>query len=220
MIIGLVVVISLIAIGLGIYKYRTTTGTIETMDPIFASAPVTQTAQHSVFMEDIYVGKSVKLDPTLKFMVTNVLFAFPTTDIVIESFNYLDIDGNKLEVINCKSGGLTYIIVDDTVEDTTYFFQKLMTSTGTEEDCAIVDDKLNLTENGQTYTYEDISGLIKAGWSDKATSSNRGGTRLVRLYEREVTPEYEEKMLLMMPDTTTLVYYMGFAIERNQLENI
>jgi len=132
---------------------------------VFSSTPATPKVVHSRYFEDqLYVGKTVKLDSTLKVMLTNVMFGFPDSPLIVGGFRYFDIDGNTFEeVVFDKIGNKNYIMLYDSFEESIYFLNRVMTTGvyGTELPPMASQDVIELTEDDKTYAYEDFSGLIK-----------------------------------------------------------
>ncbi len=173
----------------------------------------------SKFFDTIYVGMMTKLDSTLKYMVQNVLFEFPSTSLTVQSFNQFDVDGNPFEVINFeKNNGKQYIIVHDEVENTNYFLQELMTIDTSRTTSEITYDNIPLEENGEKYEYIDFSGLIQIKWRDHNNSYL--SDKLIRLYSREIAADNEEYLMLLEDSNHKLTFYVGFVITSSQLDNV
>ena len=126
--IGLIVLALLIIglfIGIALYrkkqnKTQTTpeiiaTGVADKVTNMFDSRPATpQIIRSNYFPDQLYVGKTVKLDPTLKAMFTNLLFGFPDSPLIVGGFSSFDIDGNQFEQITFdKVGPKSYIMLHD-----------------------------------------------------------------------------------------------------------
>jgi hypothetical protein len=177
-----------------------------------------------VFPDKQYVGQMSKLDPSLRVMFPNVLFGFPTDPLIVKEFKYFEVDNNKFEVIVFDNIGTKhYILIHDSYENTTYFLNRLMTQATTNDYAPITQDVIVLDENDTGYTYTDLSGLIEIqvySENNKGERQNIQNNSLIRVYEREVTPDDNEFLFLMCDKPSVIDYYVGFRISILQLENI
>jgi hypothetical protein len=173
----------------------------------------------SNFFDNMYVGMMTKLDPTLKYMVQNAMFEFPSTSLTVKSFNNFDITSNPFELITFDLiDGKQYVLVHDEVENTNYFLQELMTIDTSRTTSEITYDNIPLEENGEKYEYTDFSGLIQIKWRDHNNSYL--SDKLIRMYLREITPDNEEYLMLLEDSNHKLTFYVGFVVTKSQLENV
>lgn len=215
-------IIAIIAIFFAARKYfETTKGEPLVKNPFDNTPKAFDNVVRSKFYPDrLYVGKTSKLDPTLRVMFPNALFGFPTESLTVQEFNYFTIDGNEFEeVVFERTGDQQYVMLIDTYEHNIYFLNKVMSQQIQNGDTPPMasQDSIVLEENEKEYTYEDMSGLIEVRVSNKNHSSHG---RLIRVYEREVTPEDNEYLICMLDKPTVVDYYIGFHIQMIQLENL
>jgi hypothetical protein len=231
MIFGIVVICVIIGI-IGFYVYRTwfyvpkSTINSDGVDvsqhrgQIFDHTMVNAIHRSKYFPDDLYIGRMAKLDPSLKVMFKNVLFGFPIDPLIVNKFLYFDIDGNPFEEVQFdKIGVKDYILLYDTTEKVIYFLNKLMTIgiPEGEQPAMVTDDVIVLEEAGEKYTYNDFSGLIKV----RVTSAGDSAfDRLIRVYQREITPDDNEYCIMMMNTPGVVSIYIGFNIGIIQLEII
>ena len=223
MIIGIIVGIAVIGIvSYAAYKYFSVTKGEAEVNRIFTGqqSAESQIVRSKFFPDLWYVGKTFKLDSTLRVMFPNALIAFPTDILTIKEFRYFDIDGNDFEeVIFEKQGDKTYIMLYDKFEHNIYFLNRVMSQYLNAGDTPPMAqyDSIPLEENGNEYVYADMSGLLEVQVSGKNIS--RHG-RLIRVYEREVTPEDNEYLICMLDKKDTVDYFIGFFIDKSQLEDL
>ena len=188
---------------------------------IFSSKPTTPAVIRSKFFPDqLYVNKQIKLDPLLRVMLKNLLFLFPTDALIVDKFKYFDVDGNPFEEIDFQRiGNASYRVLFDKFENTMYFLNHVMSTTLTDGEVPPMasQDVVTLTENEDTYEYTDMSGLLNVQLS---SSGLYGKDRLIRVYEREITPEDNEYLICIMDTHNVVDYYVGFNISHLQLEDI
>lgn len=174
------------------------------------------------FPDQLYVGKQVKLDNSIRVMLKNLLFLFPTEALIVDSFKYFDIDGNPFEEIDFqKIGTNAYKVLYDQSEQTMYFLNHVMSTTLDKDEVPPMasQDVVTLTEGDDIYEYTDMSGLIEVAVHDsKGSTLNK--SRLIRVYEREVTPDDNEYLICIMNSLNAVDYYVGFNISSLQLEDI
>lgn len=189
---------------------------------VFSSKANTQNVVRSKFFPDVlYVGKTSKLDPTLRVMFPNVLFGFPVDPLIVSGFRYFKVDDNPFEeVIFEKLGDKNYIMLYDKHENQIYFLNRLMSQViGKNETPPMASqDIISLEENATIYYYNDFSGLIETQVEENGRLRNQ--YRLIRVYEREVTPDDNEYLICMMDKTDVIDYYIGFNISIHQLEEV
>lgn len=172
------------------------------------------------FPDQLYVGKQVKLDSSLRVMLNNLLFLFPTDALIVDKFKYFDVEGNPFEEIDFQKIGTSgYRVLYDKFENTMYFLNHVMsTPVGNDETPVMVsNDVVTLTEDGNTYEYTDMSGLLNVSLKQ---DGQYGKDRLIRVYEREITPEDNEYLICIMDKHNVVEYFVGFNISPLQLEDI
>lgn len=227
------IVIVLIIISIAVYRKKHTnhtqtpveiiaTNVAERATNMFSSTPSVPAVIRSIYFPDqLYVSKTVKLDSSLKVMFTNLLFGFPDAHLVVEKFQYFEIDGNRFEeVVFEKIGPKNYIMLHDSYEETNYFLNRVMTQ-GVSANVIppmASQDEIELVENGQKYLYQDFSGLIEVVVRDELGGFNN--QRLIRVYSREITPEDNEFLICMQDKSGVVDYYIGFNISIHQLEDL
>ena len=216
----------LIFIGVAIWwmAYRRNPSIILPEDPtvgIFSSKPSTPAIVRSKFFSDqLYVGKQVKLDPSLRVMLNNLLFLFPTDALIVDKFKYFDVEGNPFEEIDFQKIGTSgYRVLYDKFENTMYFLNHVMTTNIGDGEVPPMasQDVVTLTENDDTYEYTDMSGLLQVSLKQ---DGQYGKDRLIRVYEREITPDDNEYLICIMDKHNVVDYYVGFNISPLQLEDI
>lgn len=184
--------------------------------------PVTPSVVHSKFFPDqLYVGKTVKLDPTMEFILDNLLFAFPTDMLMVKEFKYFDIDGNPFEeVVFDKIGPKNYTALYDQSEHVIYFLNRVMSATINPGELPPMasQDVIELEENDNKYQYNDMSGLIEVRVTSQNTYSSHN--RLIRVYERPITDEDSEYLICMCDKPDVVDYYIGFIVTINQLQDL
>ena len=219
--IGLIVVLVIIVgLGIGAYKYGIITGKVNLKkgNNVFSSKAKTQQIQrirNDKLQDDFYQGKRVKLDPSFKYVIKNALFQFPNDELTIKSFNSFSIDGNELNIVNFD--GNQYIALWDDFENKLTFYQKVMTNSVSDFN-PILENELELTEEDKQHTYRDASGLVEVDYRDN--DGKKLNERLIRLYEQVSSHEEVEYLLLTMDNTTHVTYYVGYNIELSQLESV
>lgn len=188
---------------------------------IFSSKPSAPAIVRSKFFPDqLYVGKQVILDSSLRVMLNNLLFLFPTDALIVDKFKYFDVEGNSFEEIDFqKIGTSSYRVLYDNVESTMYFLNHVMTTNLDDGEVPPMasQDVVTLTENDDTYEYTDMSGLLQVTLNQ---DGQYGKDRLIRVYEREITPEDNEYLICIMDKHNVVDYYVGFNISPLQLEDI
>ena len=187
---------------------------------IFDHSMVSAVKRSKYFPDDLYIGRMSKLDPSLKVLFKNLLFGFPVDPLIVHKFAYFDIDGNPFEeVIFDKIGTKDYTLLYDSTEKCIYFLNKLMSYAVTEgtEPQMVTDDVIELDEAGEKYTYDDFSGLIKV---HVTSEGDRAYDRLIRVYQREITPDDNEYAVFFMDKPGVISIYIGFNIGIIQLEEI
>lgn len=161
------------------------------------------------YPDQLYVGKMVKLDASLKSIFRNALFGFPTDPLIVKAFNYFSIDDNKFEeIVFDKIGVKNYIMLHDSFENINYFLNRLMTQAVDE---TITQDAITLNENDKEYVYNDMSGLIEVNVSNHQ--------RLIRVYSRDITADDQEFLVLIQDKPDVIDFYIGFNISVLQLED-
>jgi hypothetical protein len=218
----IVIALAILAIWFGIKKYLGRNKPIEeqVMFNRFASPAVPTISRSKFFPDQLYVGKISKLDTSIRYLLTNLLFAFPTDPLIVKEFKLFDIDGNEFEeVVFDKLGVKNYIMLIDHVEQNIYFLNRVMSTTINSGDIPPMacQDVIELEEGGTTFEYTDMSGLIEVQVSQFGSHKNN---RLIRVYEREVTPEDQEFLICIQDKPGVVDYYLGFNITINQLEDI
>lgn len=229
------IVLALLVIGLfiGIALYRKKHNKTQTSAEIIATGvankvtnmfdlqpPAPQVVHSKFFPDQLYIGKTVKLDPTLKVMFTNLLFGFPVSPLIVSDFSYFDIDGNQFEQVTFdKIGAKSYIMLHDSFEETNYFLNRVMSQGVAKNETPPMaeQEEITLTEAGQTYVYKDFSGLIEVKVRDEKGFKHH---RLIRVYNRELTPEDDEYLITIMDKPDVVDYYIGFNISVLQLEDL
>jgi hypothetical protein len=187
---------------------------------IFDHTEIPIVKRSKYFPNDLYVNRMFKLDPSLKLMFNNVLFGFPVDPLIVSKFAYFEIDGNEFEEVRFNKVGVKdYIILYDSSEKQIYFLNRLMTFAvpSGQDPQMITDDVVILEEAGQKYVYDDFSGLIRV----YVTSDDEPGIdRLIRVYQREITPDDNEYCVHIMNKPNVVDIYVGFNIGIVQLEQI
>ncbi len=207
--------------GYSLWTYISVTKGTPVKNPFDNKPTAAETIVRSKIYPDLlYVGKSSKLDPTLRVMFPNALIAFPTDILTVKEFRYFEIDGNEFEeVIFEKQDRKEYTMLIDTYEHKIYFLNRVMSQQV--EDGIIppmgCQESIVLDENDTEYEYIDMSGLIEVNVSQEGRQSIK---RQIRVYEREVTPEDNEFLVCMREKPTVCDYYIGFHIETVQLEDL
>lgn len=224
MLVSSIIVIIILFIVFFWYRYmKRPQSTSSTGTPTMSTTTTTSTApiiNSKYFPDDWYVGKTSKLDPTLRTMFPNALFGFPVNPLTIKEFRYFSIDGNQFEeVVFSQPGQQDYIIMYDSLEHNIYFLNRVMSQSINDGEVPqmVENDSIVLEENNNEYVYNDMSGLIEVDVTGKSTSSH---SRLIRVYEREVTEEDNEFCICVMDKPNRVDYYVGFLIERIQLEDL
>jgi hypothetical protein len=233
-VVSIILAVALVAIFIGIALYRKSqnktqntaeiiaTGVADKVTNMFDLQPPTSQIIYSKFFPDqLYVGKTVKLDPTLKVMFTNLLFGFPDSPLIVGGFSYFDIDGNPFEQIAFdKIGTKSYIMLYDTYEETNYFLNRVMSQGVAKNETPPMakQDEITLTEKDQTYVYKDFSGLIEVKVRDEIGRFKNN--RLIRVYNRELTPDDDEYLICILDKPDVVDYYIGFNISVLQLEDL
>lgn len=207
------ITLALTLISLIVYIYVKFIKTKKVLNIMNTTSP-TITTTSRFHSDDLYIGKTSKLDPTLRTMFPNALFGFPTNPLIVKGFKYFDIDGNQFEEVEFdKIGDKDYILLYDSFENTNYFLNRLMTQATSD---VITQDIITLDEAENEYVYEDLSGLIEINVTQtgQTTASN-----LIRVYAREVTTG-ENEYLILIQDANVVKFYVGFQISLLQLEEI
>lgn len=227
-----IIILILIIISISVYhkKHSTqaqtpveiiATSIAEKVANVFSSTPNTLAIVCSKYYADqLYVGKTLKLDSSLKVMFTKLLFGFPDAPLMVKSFQYFDIDGNPFEQVTFdKIGAKNYIMLHDEFEQTNYFLNRVMShGIGIADSSPMIDqDEIELEEHGQKYLYKDYSGLIAVKVIDCIGVTR---DRLIRVYTRELTPEDNEFLVTIMDKPDVVDYYIGFQISIHQLEDL
>ncbi len=227
--INIVTILLLLWLAWFCYKKLVGTSTPKSLTPDVVGYIPTKTQTFNVvrskyFPDRLYVGKLLKLDSTIKYLFTNVMFSFPDSALIVKGFKYFDIDGNQFEQIDFERiGKKEYMILNDTFENNIYFLNRVMSVTvddGTVPPMAC-QDVIELTENNETYTYEDMSGLIEVQVSQDHLPSDID--RLIRVYERKFVEdlvEDSEYLICIMDNPKVVHYYIGCIIGMPQLEDI
>ena len=187
---------------------------------IFDRTMVSAVKRSKYFPDDLYIGRMAKLDPSLKVLFKNLLFGFPVDPLIVNKFAYFAIDGNQFEEVTFdKIGNKDYTLLYDSTEKYIYFLNKLMSYAVTEgtEPQMVTDDVVELDEAGEKYTYDDFSGLIQVRVTSEGEKSF---DRLIRVYQREITPDDNEYCIMMMDKPGIVSIYIGFNIGIIQLEEI
>jgi len=230
-IITVLAILGLLIISVSVYRKKHTdhaqtpveiiaTSVAEKATNMFNSKPAAPVVIRSKYFPDqLYIGKTIKLDSSLKFMFTNLLFGFPDAPLIVKEFKYFEIDGNPFEeIVFEKVGAKNYIMLHDSFEETNYFLNRVMTkNTAGYPRMLMVEDEVSLTENDQKYVYQDFSGLIEVKVRDDKGFKNN---RLIRVYAREITPDDSEYLILIVDKPDVLDYYIGFTTSIHQLEDL
>lgn len=178
------------------------------------------TIERSKFFPDqLYVGKTVRLDPTMEFILDNLLFAFPSDPLIVQDFKYFSIDGNPFEEVGFeKIGPKSYIALYDKSEHSIYFLNRVMSATINPGEVPPMasQDVIELEENGNKYQYNDMSGLIEVSVTGNITRHDR----LIRVYERAVNDQDSEYLICICDKPDVVDYYLGFNITINQLQDL
>lgn len=171
---------------------------------------------------DFYIGKMLKLDASLKYLVgSNVLFESPQNTLIIEKFQYFDIDDNPFEaVVFEKQNNTRYKTLYDTSTETMFFLNLVHTEPVSggknDQEPMLTHDSIELTEGQYKYQYDDFSGLIEI----TVTDNSKVTQALIRVYRREVQANEYEYLVCELRGQNQLEYYVGFEISKLQLENI
>lgn len=175
------------------------------------------------FPDHLYVGKTIKLDPSLKFMLKGTVAGFSEDPLIVKGFKYFNIDQNRFEQVDFeKVGQKDFMMLYDSFEKQIYFLNRLTSATipSGEKPPMATQDILKMDENGVNYMFEDFSGLIETSVSQKDSYSIIG--RLIRVYSRVITPDDDEYLICIVDSNNMNVvhYYAGFNINIDQLENL
>lgn len=227
MVIGIIVgLVVILAIWYYIRLVQATKGETPVHNPLRTQPTAPAVVRSRFLQDDIYVGKTVKLDPSLRVMFPNVLFGFPTGNLIVKDFRYFQINGNDFEeIVFEKQDDKDYIILYDSLEHDIYFLNRVMSQSLQPGEVPVMgtNESIDLEENGNHYVYTDISGLLEVTVSGKNISTY---DRVIRMYEREVTPDDNEYLICMCNASakqgTNMVvdFYIGFMIQKQQLEDI
>lgn len=231
-IITILIVLLLITISISVYRRKhsehpqtpveiVATSIADKVTNVFNSTPSAPAIIRSEYFPDkLYVGKTLKLDSTLKLMLTNVLFGFPDSPLIVKEFKKFKIDDNTFEeTVFDKIGAKDYIMLHDVYEETNYFLNRVMSQTVAPHQVPPMaeQDTIELTENEQTYVYEDFSGLIEVKVTDEKGFKNN---RLIRVYSRDINEDDQEFLICIMDKPDVVHYYIGFHISIHQLEDL
>ncbi len=224
MIIFNLLVIALIIAGIwyGIRKYlaRNKPKSEQPMLNPFATTKAPEVIRSKFFPDALYVGKTSKLDTSIKYMLTNLLFAFPVDPLIVKEFKYFKIDDNEFEeVIFDKIGVKNYSLLIDHEAETIYFLNRVMsTSIGYDEIVPLMacQDVIELEEGDNKFEYTDVSGLIEV----QVYQDGMYNDMLIRVYEREVTEDDNEYLICTQDKPNVINYLLGFHISINQLEDL
>jgi hypothetical protein len=164
---------------------------------------------------EYFVGKSFKLDPSLKYLIDNPAMQFPTKELRIESIDYFSIEGNMIYVISFTDN---YLGLWDEYEQKLFIMQKIMECVLDNSD--ISNDHIELTDNDtrKTYEYFDDSGLLQVSLKPINDEHSLPNNRLVRMYNRQLSDKSSMEWLLIMEQKIGRAsYYVGYSIEKSQL---
>lgn len=175
------------------------------------------------FPDQLYVGKTVKLDPSLKFMLKGTVVGFPEDPLIVKGFKYFNLDQNRFEQVDFeKVGPKDFMMLYDSFEKQIYFLNRLTSVSVAKGETPpmATQDIMKMDENDISYLFEDFSGLIETSVSQKDGHSTTA--RLIRVYNRAITPDDDEYLMCIMDSTDLSVvhYYAGFNINIDQLENL
>ncbi|MGZ8924478.1 MAG: hypothetical protein ACXW2E_01210 [Nitrososphaeraceae archaeon] len=207
------------------YRQKLATAIVQTSSSnsnIFSTSSSVEIERSKFFPDRIYVGKTSTLDPSLRLLYPNSLFQFPTDKLIIDKFQYFDIDGNEFEeIVFEKTSNFDYIMLYDKNQKLFYFLNRLTSqAVANDEQPVFVEmDVLSLTDKDtqEIQEYTDMSGLIEASVSNKNGFINK---RLIRVYEREIEDNDYEYCVCIMDNNNSVHYYIGFNISLLQLEEV
>lgn len=189
----------------------------ETVSLVFSNVSNTKVVRSRYFPDDWYVGKTLTLDKTLKYVTPNAFFVFPTSPLVISSISHYAIGENEIEELQFEPVNNTrYAVVHDALEKSTYFLNLVhVESVGETTPTFVTNDTIELIEADNEYEYDDFTGLLEV--NVVASNQVRHG-RLMRVFSRELT-QADDEYLFTQLDGSRVEYWLGVAIHISQLED-
>jgi hypothetical protein len=205
------IVVTLTVLAISWYMSRNNKSKEEAMKPALVRS--------KYFSDDFYVGKTVKLDSTLRLTLKGTIIQFPESNLTIKEFKYFKFRDNEFEETHFEAvNGTEYKMLYDVSQKNLFFLAFLsLEDSGKNDPRIIADGPLVLEENGSKYEYNDFSGLIELlGQS----SDYRSITKLCRVYNRVLSEEDDEYIVAEINEPNKVSYWVGFCLVPNQLENI